>query len=135
MPREALSGSELGRRNAAALARYLEETPKGDVPISDGRPNASRIAAACGFDRAVLYKNPKCKELYEKLLADYGLDVQARPETGGAADGRAEKLQKDLSRAHAQIASLTAENRSLKDRLRRVGHIEGRLLDTGRLAR
>ncbi len=129
-------GSELGRRNAAALARYLEETPKGDVPISDGRPNASRIAAACGFDRAGPLQEPRsARSSTRSCSRTTGSTFRRGRRPAGRPTGVREKLQKDLSRAHAQIASLTAENRSLKDRLRRVGHIEGRLLDTGRLAR
>ena len=60
---ESLSGAEIGRKNAAALKEYLRglKAQSGQLPARGGKVNVTAVALACGFDRGVLYQNPRCR--------------------------------------------------------------------------
>jgi hypothetical protein len=66
-----LSGRAIGDTHAAALEAFLEATPR--LPHRGGGVNATAIARACGFDRQVLYKNSRCRDLLNARMAIEGL--------------------------------------------------------------
>jgi len=63
------SGIEIGTEHDEALQRYLADrwARQEPLPRHGGKPNLTSIAAACGFDRGVLYAN----EAAMKRLGEY----------------------------------------------------------------
>jgi len=138
-----ISGRDAGRINAEAFEAYLARTP--EIPFRRGRPHTELMAQECGFDRRIIYDNPRCRAALNNRLKQLGratLD-EADPTTASVSnflevpetDPRIDKLEADLSHALNRITVLSAENRSLKEELKRLRHIENHLLDTGRLIR
>lgn len=126
------SGAEIGAENVERLRRYLGGIDS--LPERDGQPNITAIAVAAGVDRQVLYKNPECRRLLEETAAVKGLrGIEERPvQTMDEGRVRLERRVADLERAKA---ALMAENAELRAKLKRYGHIEAHLIETGRLAR
>ncbi len=132
---DAVSGPEAGRRNAEILAKYLAKTPQ--LPTHHGKPNVRRVAEQCGFrGTKVIYDNPACRKMWEEALASRGLaGIETQLDGGVGEDRRVDGLRAELSQAREHVTSLQAENRKLRERLRRLSHIERHLLETGSLAR
>lgn len=78
-----LSGRAIGDTHTAALEVFLEATPR--LPHRGGGVNATAIARACGFDRQVLYKNSKCRDLLNARMAKEGLPPLAEGGQNNAA--------------------------------------------------
>ncbi|GAA0569629.1 DUF6262 family protein [Caenispirillum bisanense] len=127
-----LSGAEVGAANVEKLRRYLASV--ASLPARGEQVHVSAIALAAGIDRQVLYKNPECRRLLEEAVAAKGLrGVKERPvQTVDEGRVRLERRVADLERANV---ALLAENAALRAKLRRYGHIEVHLIETGRLAR
>lgn len=129
------SGVEIGRRNVERLKAYfasLREEGRA-VPSRDGRPNLSAIALACGFDRQVLYKNPQAQEVIESEFGD------RQPAAEPPADGEKPQVPQSADRRDRRIHQLEQENAAmraelvgLRERLRRLAHIERHMVQTGR---
>lgn len=126
------SGAEVGAANVEKLRRYLASV--ASLPARGEQVHVSAIALAARIDRQVLYKNLECRRLLEEAVAAKGLrGVEERPvQTMDEGRVRLERRVADLERANA---ALLAENAELRAKLRRYGHIEAHLIETGRLAR
>lgn len=127
------SGAEIGLENVARLKAYLDGLASAGepLPMRAGKPNMSAIALACGFDRQVLYKNPAAVALIEGVVA------QMPPAETDTADGPEEKPKSDrrdsrIMQLEQQLAAARAENAGLRERLRRLQHIEDHVAETGR---
>ena len=131
---ETLSGAEVGKRNVATLKDYLRgiKAQGANLPSRAGKVNMTAVALACGFDRGVLYQNPRCRRLMHFATKWYGLEGQGKgpevaPNTRDIRDERIRKLEQ-------QNAALLAENHGLRRKLARLQHIEDEMVDTGRRA-
>lgn len=126
------SGAETGAANVEKLQRYLASADA--LPARGGQVNVTAIAIAAAIDRQVLYKNPECRRLLEEAVAAKGLRGVEERQVQTMDNGRVrlERRVADLERANA---ALLAENAELRAKLRRYGHIEAHLIETGRLAR
>jgi hypothetical protein len=66
------SGFQVGAEHVERLKRYLADvaTEARPQPARGGKPHASAIALACGFDRQVPYKNPAAfiRQLHVPLI-------------------------------------------------------------------
>lgn len=129
----AKSGAEIGAENVARLQTYLDglASTGEPLPMRAGKPNMSAIALACGFDRQVLYKNPAAVALIEGVVA------QMPPAETDTAEGPEEKPKSDrrdsrIMQLEQQLAAARAENAGLRERLRRLQHIENHVAETGR---
>lgn len=125
------SGSEIGAENVERLQRYLAdlENEGRKLPERGGRVNISAIALACGFDRQVLYKNPAAKQLLDGAVQRLGLvetDGDEKPVI------RSDRRDQRILTLEQQNASLRAENAGLREKLRRLEHVEEIMIDTGR---
>lgn len=128
-----VSGAEAGAENVRRLEEYLEALAAEGRPLPwrNGKPNHSAIALACGFDRQVLYKNPGAKRLLVEAVAELGLDGPEPIETtteipkGDRRDRRIQKLEQEN-------AALRAELTELRERTRRLQHVETHMAETGR---
>lgn len=134
---EPLSGAAAGAENVRRLRSYLDDLAEKRLrlPERQGRVNVSAVALACGFDRQVLYKNPAAKGMLAEAEAALGLD-----RGGGGSQDEDEKPtvrspdQRDrrIHKLEQENAALRAEVVGLRERLRRVRHVEQHMTETGR---
>lgn len=106
-PTNTRSGAQIGAENFSKLQAYLVqlENEGGKVPLTkDGRPNLSAIALACGFDRQVLYNNPRCKDIIQTKLRVIGGTTQTTEPTAKASYDPKERRIRELEK---QVADLT----------------------------
>lgn len=126
------SGVELGVENVARLQSYLDglEATGTPLPLRAGKPNMSAVALACGFDRQVLYKNPAAAVLVAEFADRHPGDAAAieSPEAKPQSDRRDSRIMQ----LEQHLAAARAENAGLRERLRRLQHIEDHVADTGR---
>lgn len=131
----ARSGADLGAENVARLQTYLDGlAAKGDMlPMRAGRPNFSAVAIACGFDRQVLYKNPGASALLECYVADHvgSCDPEQAVEEPDAKP-KSDRRDKRIQQLEQQLAAARAECVGLREKLRRLQHIEDHMVETGR---
>ena len=131
------SGVQIGAENVARLQAYLDRLTAAGLlfPMRNGKPNYSAVAIACSFDRQVLYKNPAAKALIEDAVRR----LDAAPATDAAAPEEKPTLRSDrrdrrIMQLEQQNASLRAENQTLRERLRKLEHVEEIMVQTGRRA-
>ena len=113
------SGIQVGAENFERLQEYFMELERtgGQVPLTkDGRPNFSAIALACGFDRQVLYNNPRCKDLVQaKVRLIGGTDQITEPSAIASYDPKEKRIRElekqvvDLTERLNQAEKLLAE--------------------------
>ena len=132
---EPLSGAAAGAENVRRLRAYLNDLQKQGLPlpVRQGKVNVSAVALACGFDRQVLYKNPAAKEMLEEAEVALGIE----PEAGGTDDKKPivrgpDKRDRRIHTLEQENAALRAEVAGLRERLRRVRHVEDHMAETGR---
>ncbi|WP_291825804.1 DUF6262 family protein [Bosea sp. (in: a-proteobacteria)] len=130
---EELSGAALGAENVEKLRRYLHQLSdeKQPLPERNGRANVSAIALACGFDRQVLYKNPGAKRLLAEAVAELGLDAPAPTDAASEAP-QADRRDRRIQRLEQENAALRAELTELRERMRRLHHVEAHMVESGR---
>jgi len=126
------SGAEVGAENVAKLQNYLSSVEA--LPARGGQINATAVAVAAGIDRQVLYKNPECRRLIDEAVSAKGLQGIQEREVQTVDEGRI-KAERRVSELERQNAALLAENAELRTKLRRYGHIEAHLIETGRFVR
>lgn len=142
------SKREVARRNVQALQDWIAaHDTAGDWTdyVRAGRLVRSEIARECGFARSVLLQNPAVKAAVEALEARLRLegvlpqveDIEAAQE---APEGPRDADRRRLQQLEARVAELAAENRDLRQRLRRAETIlreavpEGRRIEPGQLS-
>jgi len=132
------SGCQVGAEYVERLKSYLADvaTEGRPLPARGGKPNASAIALACGFDRQVLYKNPAAKELFDKAARELGVERAADHEKFDSEKpvARSDPRDQRILKLEQENASLRAERADLRARLRRLEHIEELMVETGRRA-
>lgn len=112
------SGVQIGAANYAKLQQYFDylEGEGSRLPVTKGgRPNLSAIALACGFDRQVLYSNPRCKELIQKKLGSIGGTTETTEPSSKAAYDPKDKRIRELEK---QVADLTERLSQTEKQLR-----------------
>ncbi len=106
-PPKSRSGAEIGAENFGKLQDYFAQLERegGQVPFTkEGRPNLSAIALSCGFDRQVLYSNPRCKELVQAKVRSIGGTTETIEPTAKAMFDPKDKRIRELEK---QVADLT----------------------------
>jgi C4-dicarboxylate-specific signal transduction histidine kinase len=126
------SGSEIGIENVDKLRRYLDSVDA--LPARGGKLNVQAVAIAAGLDRQALYKNPACRKLLEEAVARKDLQGIEQRLPQASDDGKI-RLERRIGELERTNAALMAEVDELRQRLRRFAHIEGHLVQSGRLAR
>jgi hypothetical protein len=129
------SGTEIGAENVASLRAYLDRLAEAGerLPLRAGKPNLSAIAIACGFDRQVLYKNPAAKALIDDIVAKIPEQPEAtNADTEEKPVSKTDRRDRRIMQLEQDNASLRAENQSLRDRLRRIEHVEEIMVQSGR---
>jgi hypothetical protein len=100
----------------------------GKLPSQNGKVNASAVALACGFDRAVLYQNPGARQMLHEAAAKLGLDAQVSTREAVSVDLRDQRILK----LEQENATLKAEVFELRRNVRRLEHVEEIMVETGR---
>jgi hypothetical protein len=127
------SGRDIGDAHVEALQTYLSKLRGANValPHRGGKVHLTAVAKACGFNREVLYQNPRCKALLAEAAANLGLtaletraDVDSKPETAA--------LERRITQLERHNASLYAEVHELRRQLRQFQAIEAVLTESGR---
>ena len=142
------SGQQIGLENIDRLKAYLDSLKLAglSVPQRNGRPNLSAIAAACGFDRQVLYHNPKAATLLSKAVEHDQTGNTANPnlECPGQSleellsarlqsrEKRIAEVEGKLLAARAEIEELRNKVLQLEERNARLRLFEAHVLETGR---
>lgn len=127
-----ISGRQKGDRNFDALKAYvirLKAAGEG-LPSRAGKLNVTAIALACGFNREVLYQNPRCKGLLSEALQHLGLGKEVN--TPAVDDDQRVKLERRINKLEEENAALYAEVLELRRKLKRFDHIEQHMVETGR---
>lgn len=133
------SGREVGTDNVERLREYLAELESKGVPLPTrgGEANLSAIALACGFNRQVLYVNEAARTLLAGAVAKAGL---ARDAAGGDDETdekpvtRTDRRDRRIHKLEQENASLKAENAGLRERVRRLEHVEYIMMSGRRVA-
>lgn len=133
----ALSGAAAGAENVRRLRSYLDDLAEKGLPLPErqGRVNISAVAIACGFDRQVLYKNPAAKEMLAQAEAKLGLDHgdgDDQDEEDKPAVRTPDPRDRRIHKLEQENAALRAEAAGLRERLRRLRHVEEHMTETGR---
>ena len=132
-----MRGIEGAEKNVIKLQSYIAGLKEAgrQLPARAGDVNRSRIAAACGFNRSVLYDNAEAIEIVLAAKSDLGLEApKGTAERSSLPPSKHEDKLKDreLHRLQQLNATLRAENQDLRKRLREYDHIEERMIQTGR---
>ena len=140
----ARSPIDLAREYEARLEHYLANVEA--LPSRSGKVNVSAIAATCGFDRQILYKNGTARAMLEQAVREKGLvgiepaavDPDGEERLGPDAMVPLAKLREEQRRCadlEKRVSELTARNAELSARLRRQSLIEDELIARGRRSR
>jgi hypothetical protein len=129
-------GRQAGDEHVAALSSYLAGLSQDGegVPQRAGKLNFTAVARACGFNREVLYQNPRCKALLAAAmdtLASIEANAAAEPTGASSAAGDA-VLERRVGQLERQNAALYAEVHELRRQLKQYETIEAVFVETGR---
>lgn len=136
---------ELAREYEARLEYYLANVEA--LPSRAGKVNVSAVAAACGFDRQILYKNGKAQAMLEHAVREKGL-IGIKALGAGGEDEESDPVPEDMvpisklreeqrrcASLEKRLAELMARNAELSARLRRQSLVEDELIANGRRSR
>lgn len=139
------SGRQMAEDNVRRLQQWADEPrrPEDWAPyIRNGHLNRSAVAGACGFGRSVFVQNPAAKAIIvdiESHLATAGIlshqpiegkcspvaQLPAdRPSALTTVDAKVRRLEQEVKRRDERIAAMLAEITGLRDRIRRLEHVE-----------
>ncbi|CAH1702627.1 conserved hypothetical protein [Hyphomicrobiales bacterium] len=146
------NGRQIAEANVRKLRAWADEIRRPEdwaAFITNGQLNRSAIASACGFGRSVFAQNPAAKALFFELegrlhqtgvleprverdrgATDASVRAQHHP---AAADDKTRRLEQEIKRRDERIAAQMAEITGLRDRLRRLEHIEQIMLSGRRV--
>jgi hypothetical protein len=136
------SSTEMAREYEARLENYLSQVDA--LPSRRGKVNVSAIAAACGFDRQVLYKNKVARQMLEEASRQKGLTgivSSDSPELGHVASedwvpaARLREEQQRVAALEKRLSEMIARNAALNARIRQNTMIENQLISSGRRPR
>ena len=118
MGTERLSGRELGEENLERVRRYLAGLKATGqwLPLQDGRPNITAIAAASGVLRNVFYTNAGVKQLLAEFTGGLG-EGSERPAGVACAEWELDIKNRRILQLEQQLASVKAETEELRKRL------------------
>ncbi len=154
MSTSGLSGKQIAAANLQRFNAWIvERETTADWPgyIRQGKLNRSEIATECGFALSVVRQNPAVKAALEALetrLLASGVLQNSKAASKGAIEAtdtatvQATDLRILSSKASAerrvkaveeQNAALKAENRDLRDQLKKYKFLDEHLATTGRL--
>jgi hypothetical protein len=108
---------QIGEDNLCKLQNYIAslESAGKKFPSRAGNPNVSAIASACGFDRQVIYKNDKCKKLFEDSIRDIGIADINDSVAGPAFDPRDRQIRQLELRIVNLEESIAEKDRVIQD--------------------
>lgn len=129
-----LSGAAAGAENVRRLEAYLQALAENGQPLPErnGKVNVSAIAIACRFDRQVLYKNPAAKALLDEAVERLGFVARQPRQEGEPEQREHDPRDRRIHKLEQENASLRAELVGLRDRLRRLQHVEAHMVESGR---
>jgi hypothetical protein len=127
-------GRKAGQAHVAALGAYLDGLRHWgqNIPQRAGKVNFTAVTRSCGFNREVLYQNPRCKALLATAtasLASTGGQPKQPPDE--AEKGRA-FLERRIAKLERQNVALYDEVHELRRQLKRHQAIEAVLVESGR---
>ncbi|MFF9548481.1 hypothetical protein [Methylobacterium fujisawaense] len=134
------SGVQAGGENVERLRVYLGDLRERGVPLPmrGGEVNRSAIALACGFNRQVLYVNEGARALLEEAVVRCGPAGAGTEEADGDGDdktvSRTDRRDRRIHQLEQANAALRAENHGLRERLRRLEHVEAVMMAGRRVA-
>ncbi|WP_287849715.1 DUF6262 family protein [Acidiphilium sp.] len=126
-------GRQTGEAHVASLAAYLASLRdnRQGLPVRSGKVNSSAVAHACGFNREVLYQNPRCKEMLTQATTELGIvGIETRPEA--VADPERKALENRVATLERRNAALQAEVYELRRQLKNYDTVEAILVQSGR---
>lgn len=146
------NGRQIAEENVRKLRAWADEIRRPEdwaAFIANGQLNRSAIAGACGFGRSVFAQNPAAKALFfeiEGRLHENGIlqpradrdigatdtSTQAQHHTA-EADDKTRRLEGEIRRRDERIAAQMAEITGLRERLRRLEHVEQVMLSGRRV--
>lgn len=133
------SPAEVARAHRTRLSIYLAAGKP--LPTRGGKLNVSAVAAECGFDRQVLYKNRTLREMLDAAVRTRGLvGIEPSNSSGGAAGdddhpvpaAKLRAAQREIARLEKRLAEMTARNAALRAHLARRRHVDDDLVASGR---
>lgn len=128
------SNEQARRDNLAALEQYLANaTSVPEHPTRKGEINYSAIAVGAGVRRPWLY-DAAPNSMIRRAAEAKGLGVPQQQRSDGADPVLARATQR-IKSLEEQLAVAKAESRELRERLRRLEHVERHMVETGRLPR
>ncbi len=119
------SSLDMAREYEARLEHYLDHVEA--LPARNGKLNVSAVAAACGFDRQILYKNRNARALIEAAVRAKGLTGIEEAGVDGAGNDPREAMvplsrlreeQRRVALLERRLSEMTARNAALRARLR-----------------
>lgn len=117
---------QLGEKHFRRLTEYLNDLKaRGQIP-----PDATAVATACGFDRGVLYKNPRCRQLWEKRIQPVEPGAPQNP-VSRKANEQARRIR-DLEQKNADLAERLARSEAELERLKPFALAYEHASETGR---
>lgn len=136
------SSLDMAREYEVRLEHYLAHVEA--LPARNGKLNVSAVAAACGFDRQILYKNRNARALIERAVRTKGLiGIEEAGVDGTGNDppeamvplSRLREEQRRVSLLERRLSEMTARNAALRARLRQQCLVEEQLIAAGRRSR
>ncbi len=136
------SSLDRAREYEARLEHYLAHVEA--LPARKGKLNVSAVAAACGFDRQILYKNRNARAMIEAAVEAKGLtgieEAGADSTVNDAPEAmvplsRLREEQRRVALLERRLSEMTARNAALRARLRQQCLIEEHLIAAGRRSR
>lgn len=127
------SGIEIGAEHDEALQRYLDErwARQEPLPRRGGKPNLTSIAAACGFDRGVLYANKAAMKRLEDYEPKDRIRFYDKLEQAELQRDRVEASTKQSKAMVQRVIELEAIVQSQSAQLERLRRLERLMLRDG----
>jgi polyphosphate kinase 2 (PPK2 family) len=119
------SGLEIGHEHVGVVQAFLDELWERQEPLPRraGKPNLTRIAAACGFDRGVFYSNEgveRALKAYEEKDRIRFYDKLEQAEQKRERSEAATKYDRGMVERVIELEALVTSQARELERLRRL---------------
>ena len=127
------NGQEIGQEHAKAVEAYVKDLWKRQEPLPRraGRPNLTRIATACGFDRGVFYANDAVERALDEYEAKDRIRFYDKLEQAALDRDKTEASSKQNKAIMDRIIELEALVQSQARELERLRRLEKLMCSEG----